>query len=653
MIELRSLVEIALRRFGCHWEAVEENLLHAAIPAESPMRQILDIGDSTYLALVEFEEDRIAGLEPVRHLIPGSIYLDRFFSSLTEEGTVGDVVLPSAYTRPDDLSVRCFLMDAIRDTSDCAITKYEEEGHRCVTFHFIIDLFAIEASKALVSVTFDFDSKRLISNPNINELQNAEVAVIEITDSDLTAAMPTVLESIRAEACCEIESYAMEHSTERSSAKKKLQRLARKQGDYSQDQRGLTKNESLDHQLEDIVHDWDQRIRHAESQYLAEGAQITLVSATRQIRPFGRFEINFPGRSGNVDTWKVLYDLTSGTFLLPECNSCGATVNRLAIGEGLCSHPLCESCANVTPGCSHPTCKPCLRKCHLCTGTICPNCSFQCNYVECFSILCEKHRRVCSSCDKSVCRTHRQFCKRCERSFCIRCSRNHEWKRADCGHLVTCSLKPKFCRVCGTVLCMACIKRCDRCGGHACNKHSVECLSCGSHVCERCYGFDCAACGADCCRDHSFQCKRCMQYFCYEHSQWCAVCNRIICDRHVNICRSCQSPLCVWHSREITEGTLIRCAICDETSETTLLCCTNCERLVHRKLLLAINGTNEILCIECRSKCSRCSQSMLVLEIEQCVTCGQLLCNDCLVNHANECITRHITVGEKLRQIQA
>jgi hypothetical protein len=38
------------------------------------------VDDTAYLALVEFEEDRLAGLEPVRHLVPGSIYLERFGS---------------------------------------------------------------------------------------------------------------------------------------------------------------------------------------------------------------------------------------------------------------------------------------------------------------------------------------------------------------------------------------------------------------------------------------------------------------------------------------------------------------------------------------------------------------------------------------------
>src|SRR5262245_53152684 len=99
MSDLRTLVEVALRRFGCHFEVVQENLFRAAIPAGSPVRQTLDVDETAYLALVEFAEDDLVGLDPVRHLVPGSIYLKRFIGSLTEHGAVGDVTLAAVFDR--------------------------------------------------------------------------------------------------------------------------------------------------------------------------------------------------------------------------------------------------------------------------------------------------------------------------------------------------------------------------------------------------------------------------------------------------------------------------------------------------------------------------------------------------------------------------
>lgn len=652
MIELRSLVEVALQRFGCQFEAIEENLLHAAIPTDSPMRQILDVGDTTYLALVEFEEDRLAGLEPVRHLVPGSIYLERFFGILTEHGTVGDVMLPSVYSCPDDLSVRSFLIDAIRDTSDCAIAKSENVVHRCVTFHFVVDLFAIEARKTLVSITFDIDNKRLISNPDIGRLNIAEPAIVEIEDTELKVAATTVLENIRTEACRQIESYADEHSNERSSARKRLKRLAKKQLDDADLQSSQTKDEPLEDQRDDLARDWDQRILHADSQYKAEGAQIALVSATRQLRSLVRYEIKFPDRTMADDTWKVLYDLTSGSFLLPGCKSCGSAVGRLAIGEGLCSHPLCDRCAKITPACGHRTCELCTRKCCLCSTTTCGNCSFECSHDGCLLSFCEKHQKPCSKCEGCVCGQHRQFCRRCQRTLCDRCYHDHQWKQADCGHLLDCGLKARVCRICKNAVCTICSGRCEHCARFACNNHLVNCLSCRSDVCERCVGLDCGMCGAKCCKNHSFLCKVCIQHLCYEHTQWCAVCNRTLCGRDAISCRSCHSSLCPRHSRAIIMefGELIRCAICDEESETSLLSCTSCQRRIPPRLLTQNDRIDEVLCIECRSKCSRCHTSFLEFEIGRCVTCSILLCDDCLEIHADLCVSRLESVGDETRK---
>jgi hypothetical protein len=208
MSELRTLVEVALRRLSCQVEAVQENLLHIAIPADSSLRQTLDVSETAYLALVQFADDELAGLDPVRHLIPGSIYLDRFIGSLTEHGAVGDVTLPAIYDCPPENSVETFLVEAVPSVSGWKIARDEILVHRCVTFHFVVDLFAIESNKTLVSITFDFDGGRLISNPDTGRLLDAEPAVVEIADTELKAATGTVLENVKMQACRQIESYA-------------------------------------------------------------------------------------------------------------------------------------------------------------------------------------------------------------------------------------------------------------------------------------------------------------------------------------------------------------------------------------------------------------------------------------------------------------
>ena len=639
MIELRSLVEIALRQFGCHLDAREENLLHAVIPADSPMRQVLEVGDTAYLALVKIEEDRLAGLDPVRHLVPGSIYLERFIGLLTEHGTVGDITLLGVYACPDESAVHSFLRDTIREASDCTIERRDNVAHRCVTFHFIVDLFAIEASKTLVSITFDFDNSRLISNPDIGGLHGAEPAIVEIADTELKAAAATVMEKVRAEAYRQIESYADEHNDERSSARKKLQRLAKKQLDEADARPVQTVDEPLEDQRDEIARDWDQRISHADSQYKAEGAQITLVSATRQIRPFVRYDICFPARSMPEGPWQVFYDLTSGSFLLPTCQSCGSIVERLAIGEGFCTHPLCDRCAETTPACSHRACKQCVRKCCLCPGTMCRSCSFECSHDDCSLSFCAKHERLCAKCEACVCSQHRQYCRSCQRTFCNRCYRDHQWKQAGCGHWLACGSKWKVCRICKNAVCPICTERCEHCARFACNKHVVECLGCRSRVCEGCAGLDCEMCGAACCKEHSFQCQVCMRHFCYEHARWCAVCSRVMCIGDVKPCLSCQGALCLKHGRTTIEevDVVMRCGVCERVNKTSLWPCSRCEKRVPRRLLTEHGVSGELLCIDCRLKCFGCNTWLFEFEIKQCGSCNMLLCDECLESHAGDC----------------
>lgn len=737
MIELRKLVEVALQRFGCQLEAVEENLFHAAIPTNSPVRQILDVGESAYLALVQFEEDRLAGLDPVRHLIPGSIYLERFIGILTEHGTVGDVTLHSMYDRPGDLSVCSFLMDAVSNAGGCEVAASEAMTHRCVTFHFVVDLFAIEASKTLVSITFDFDSHRLIANVDTGRLPDAGPAVVEVASTELKGAAGAVMESVRAEACRQIELYADEHGSERTSARKRLQRLARKRLDGDDGQPVHLSGVPLDEERDEIARDWEQRIRHADSQYKAEGAQITLVSATRQLRPFARYSIRFPARKEADGLWEVLYDLTCGNFLLPLCNSCGSAAGRLAMGEGLCSHPLCDRCVETRPACQHRACKACVRKCVSCPATMCRGCNSECDYSDCLlttgsSGLCDKHKRLCAKCELCVCGQHRQFCKSCQRTFCSLCYNDHQWKRADCGHLLDCGSKLKVCRICANTLCTVCTEQCRQCGRYACNEHTVKCFVCSSNlcdkhkvicskcenficaqhrrfcrncqrifcsrchpnhgwkradcghqiscsfkpslchvckdslcaactercqhcerfvchehtsqcigcrlqVCERCTGLGCVECAARCCKEHSFSCKVCARHICNEHAQWCAVCKRALCGDHVRRCLSCLRVLCLKHGKGDEAGVLLHCVICESEAESSLQLSDCCEKDFPPKLLHRRSGDDQLICIECGAKCSECKTWALEFEFGKCTACGKILCNECLGQHFYEC----------------
>ncbi len=733
-IELRTIVEAALRKFGCDFDAVEENLLLVAVPADSPVRQILDVEDVAYLALVPYDEDRLAGLDPVRHLIRGSIYLERFIGILTEHGAVGDLTLPAAYDRPGHTTVRSFVAEAVPDATGCEVASDEPATHRCVTFHFVVDLIAIESSKSLVSVTFDFDGRRLVGNPEVVALRDVSPAVVEIAGAELKAAAGPVLESVRAEVCRRIEAYAEEHLGERSAARKRLRRQARTYLGGAEDDAGRGRDELLEEERAEIVRDWEQRIRHADSQYRAEGAQITLVSATRQLRPLARYEIHLPGRATEAGDWAVFYDLTCGNFLLPACRSCGAAVQRLTVGDVPCSHPLCERCAEVRAACGHRACRACVHKCGSCAATVCGDCGSRCAGDDCASWLCEKHETLCAKCEACACARHRQFCRSCQRTFCTRCYADHQWKQADCGHLLDCGEKLRACRVCSKTLCVFCNERCKQCGRYSCKEHTAhcwdcseglcdrhkaacfkcaavtcsehrqacgnchqtfcnrcsyyhgrtradcghmivcgskpgmcsvckislcftcaepcqrckrtvchehmgQCLGCRQQVCERCAGMGCETCGAKCCKEHSFPCKVCGLHLCYEHVQWCAVCGRAMCEGHALWCRRCFNTLCPRHGRCGIEDVdfVTDCAVCEGESELTLLPCARCHEQLPRKLLTRPDGTDQLLCIGCSSKCPECATWSSEFAFVKCAACGTILCEECLEKHIGLC----------------
>lgn len=637
-IELSTIVEVALRRFGCQVAAVEENLFQAAIPANSPLRRILDVDETAYLALVQFEEDRLAGLDPVRHLIPGSIYLERFIGLLTEHGAVGDVTLPAAYERPDEASVRAFVEEAVPGAGRFEVAAGEVLTHRCVTFHFVVDLFAVEASKTLVSITYDFDGRRLVGNPDTAGLRGAAPAAVEIDGAELLAAAGAVMENVRAEACRQIEAYAEEHGGERVSARQRLRRLARRQlggGDSGPVEGGGPDGE----EREELAHDWEQRIRHADSQYRAEGAQVTLVSATRQLRPFAPYAVRLGAWGAAADPWPVLYDLTCGSILLPPCRSCDAESASLVLGEGLCSHPLCERCAEVRPSCLHVACRECTRKCASCAATVCKGCGSECIGDDCTSTFCEQHKTRCLECERCACARHRQFCRSCQKTFCGPCFPEHHCRQADCGHPSVRGWKRTTCHVCKSSLCQDCAERCQHCGHFVCHEHAADCLNCRRHVCGRCGGPDCEACGARCCKEHSFPCKVCGRHSCYEHAGWCAACSRAICADHTLRCRWCFSTFCPKHGRgEIGDvNVLIDCQVCEGADERPMMLCDSCFARVPHKLLKHSGDALQLICVQCRSQCPRCGDWLREFEFGRCAGCGVIICDDCLGLHVGEC----------------
>jgi hypothetical protein len=633
MIELRTLVEAALRRFDCQVEAVEQNLFRAAIPADSPIRQILDVGETAYLALVQFEEDRLAGLEPVRHLVPGSIYLERFIGILTEHGAVGDAALPRIYGRPDALPVRLSLEDVAPDAGGCEVTAGEDVTHRCVTFHFIVDLFAVEAVKTLVSITYDLDARRLVANVDTSSLPDAGPAAVEIAGAELRAAAGAVLESVRAEACRQIELYADEHDSERASARRRLQRLARRNldgGGTPEEERG------------EIAQNWEQRIRHADSQYRAEGAQIALVGATRQLRPFARYAVNFPARpAASGSEWEVLYDLTCGDFLPPLCRSCGSAACRLTTGEGACAHPLCARCAESRPACGHRTCVACARKCASCAATMCADCGSPCEHLagtpsSCPATACDKHKKLCAKCGICACSRHRLFCKSCQRTFCGLCFEDHQWKQADCGHLLDCGSKLKSCRTCATTLCTFCTEQCLQCKRHACNEHSAKCSACSSTVCDK-HKSTCSKCENVVCSQHRQFCKSCRRTFCGPcqpgHGWERSDCGHLIfCGSKSSACRTCKETLCAACAQE--------CGDCGRTA-----CHKHAGRCLACRLRVCVRCAGPG-CEACRAACCRehsfsckvCARPLCYEHSQWCAVCKRAVC-DAHATHCRKCLS--------------
>jgi hypothetical protein len=627
MSDLRTLVEVALQRFGCHVEVVQENLFRTAIPAGSPMRQTLDVDETAYLALVQIADDDLVGLDPIRYLVPGSIYLERFIGGLTEHGAVGDVTLAAVFDRPNERIVKASLTSAMPDGYE--IASGEVLAHRCVTFHFIVDLFAIEASKTLVSITFDFDSRRLIENLDAGELLDAKPALVQIAETELKAAAGAVLESVRVEACRRIDSYAAEHGSERVSARKQLKKLAKEQlAAISQaaQARGAPFGEGQD----EIARDWEHRMRHADNQYRAEGAQITLVGATRQLRYFARYPICFPARPAADDSWDVFYDLTCGNFLVPMCHTCGSEVGRLTIGDGLCSHPLCEHCAETVPTCGHRACKACLLKCAACTVTMCLGCNSECGHDNCLSSdsllgLCDKHKRQCGKCEVCVCSRHRLFCKSCQRTFCSICYEVHQWKKADCGHWLDCGSKPKVCRTCAHTVCPLCTEQCWQCSRYTCNKHSVKCNVCSSSLCDK-HTAVCSQCENSICSRHRQYCRSCKQTLCtlcYPNHGWRPVdCgHQISCRSKASVCRFCNCSLCIACTAQCKH---CRRFICRKHADRCLGCglqiCQWCARF-------ECHVCGAQCCREHSFSCKVCARNLCHHDVEWCAVCKRSVCS--------------------------
>ncbi len=630
MIELRTLVEVALRRFGCHLGAIEENFLQAVIPDGSPVRQVLEVGDTAFLALVQFEEDRLAGYEPVRHLIPGSIYLERFLGLLTEHGAVGDMTLPPVYERPACPPVRSFVTGAVAELDGCEVAVGEVVTHRCVTFHFVVDLITIESSKTLVSITFDFDGGRVVGNPDLHGPPGAAGAVVEVSDAELKAAAGVVLSGVRDEAYRQIEAYAEEHQGERSSARKRLQRQARRSLEGG-DQAGQAADIPSGEEHEAIARDWDQRIRHADSQYRAEGAQITLVGATRQLRQFARYEIRRPTWDPAAGGWEILYDLTRGNYLLPACSSCGADAQRLLSGEGLCPHPLCERCAETKPACQHRACKACTHRCAECSATACVGCSSRCGYSDCQSRLCDKHKATCSQCLTCACGQHRQFCRSCRRTFCARCFPSHGWKRADCGHLLGCGSKPGACCVCSKTLCLTCANHCGRCARLVCKEHTARCRDCLAVYCGR-HKAACFKCESFICEAHQQFCKSCRRVFCgscrYNHGPTTADCGHAItCGTKPSACRVCKMTVCY--------ECAIRCQHCGrQTCGEHRVQCLGCRQQVCERCAgVGCETCGANCCKEHSFPCKECGQHLCYEDACWCAVCSRALCG----THAVQC----------------
>jgi hypothetical protein len=330
--------------------------------------------------------------------------------------------------------------------------------------------------------------------------------------------------------------------------------------------------------------------------------------------------------------------------LLPLCHSCGSAVERLTFGDGLCSHPLCNRCAEAVPACQHRACKACVLKCASCRTTMCKDCNSECEYDGCSlrnsSLgLCDKHKRLCADCEVCVCDQHRRFCRICQRTFCALCYEDHGWKMADCGHQIACGAKPGLCRVCKHSSCSACEVACRICGRFVCDKHAGECLGCELLICERCAGPECDLCGDKSCKEHSFSCKACSRNLCCQDVDWCAVCRRALCGTHLKYCGLCRGALCPRHGLGIFPGLdgIIHCIICERNSEMLLLPCDHCQNRLPSNLLTRGRNSNQFYCISCSAKCSQCNSWSLEFRFGKCGDCGVILCYECLENHAYSC----------------
>ena len=633
MRSLRRLLTMALEQSGCGVEQLEENLLRVAIPRESDLRGIFDAADAAYLALVDIEDDRLAGLDPVRRLVPGSIYLERFVSWVTSSGSIGDVRVSELHSPLSESAVCEMFEGSLADRHQVELSASRREHHRCLTLHAVVDLFSIDAPQEIVAVTHDVVTDRIVDGLGADWLLGSEQLQVSLSEAELKDSARKIISELGTRAEDLVHRYAESRSGDAAKARSRLRRVAARR-------RGQDDDDA------EFQADWESRLDHASAQFKADGAQITLISATRELRPWYSFEFTIDGRHHPSGGWAIYHDLASGSVLSASCRSCGASPDNLVVGSSPCQHLLCANCTEAPPSCGHIVCKECSLGCDLCSRRTCVECAKACGVDECARKLCDRHNRKCASCGIDTCPNHCSRCARCRSIYCTSCVVGHNAQRAECGHLVECGARKRRCRSCGIDVCPLCALRCERCERYACRSCAGRCMSCQREVCTGCLSDSCDQCdAARTCKDHVVRCKTCRRARCALHSSQCAACDRFICASHTLKCRFCEGDFCPTHGGRagLVAGWVWECIGCAKSHEegASYVICSSCQSQRWEELLRSCGHCDQLACSRCRERCSDCTIWHCEWHLAACNSCCRLVCIDCLERHAAACFDRY------------
>ena len=596
---LKRLVLAALEAEGCVVVQEQELLLRVSIPESSDLASVLDVDGPALLILKDdYELDELQHDARLIHLIPGSYFLNRLLRYLTTSGHVADLALPALAPEVTPKALQRRLTRSSPSDLDIRVEALGPRSHRAITFHFELHLQVVGSAVSLCSTTLDLASSRTLVDAEPSQLLEAQLTSIALTPDELRTAWRAAAEWVRREAEAQIARFDSANAEAAAEAEAKVVEAKREAVREATRDADGTPEPEINYLLQaaDPEAEWDRRVEQVRSRFRAEGASITLVCATRQVRPFAHYRVDVTTEQAPPTTHEISFDCHAGQILMPPCASRpGVDEPTDPDSEDPSEHQPCRGDADGVFGCGCWLCAACTTKCSACSNRTCSRCAARC--ASCPETLCADHATRCA-CGNQACPEHKQVCDLHRVQICDSCA-------STCPACEThwCDQHGTTCETCRNLLdeCPGCgitqlSDSCDLCDRSVCNDCLETCSSCDKQVCEH-DRFQCSGCKSWLCKEEGgTACGHCKKSACPTCAEECGVCDTAICTSCIEDCEACQTTACL--------GCLADCPSCKSSR------CTNCA-----------------------TECSQCGTSMCVLCTARCAVCPRLCCGD----HSSVC----------------